>query len=107
MCLNNEKIIFDDVFKYGKKIVGKYLIAYIKENNSDCIKSGVIVSKKVGNAVIRNRIKRIVREAVRIINKKTSYNVDVILISKHSNGNNNSLKTDDIVKDINNIFRRR
>ena len=107
MYLDKEKINFDDTFKYGKKIVGKYLIAYVRENNSNYIKSGVITSKKVGNAVERNRIKRIVREAVININKNENYNIDLILISKHSNGNNNSLKTIDMIKDINYILRRR
>lgn len=54
---------FDLVFKKGKKCYGKKLMVVYK--NSDALKVGYSVSKKNGGAVIRNRIKRILRAIVR------------------------------------------
>lgn len=107
MIIANNKIDFDYLFKNGRKINGKYLITYLGDNNSDFIRPGVIASKKVGNAVERNRIKRLIREAVRIINKTNKLNIDAVIISKHSNGKNDTLKTKDIIEDLYNIIRRK
>ena len=54
---------FDRVFKNGKKVFGKTLLfLYIKEQS---LKIGYCVSKKHGKAVERNKIKRLLRAAMR------------------------------------------
>lgn len=44
----------------------RFFLANFKENSLEKSRIGITVSKKVGNAVARNRIKRMVREYYRL-----------------------------------------
>lgn len=54
---------FQYFFKRGSYFSGKYLEIYVHDNNSNVNRLGIIVSKKVGKSVIRNKIKRLIRES--------------------------------------------
>ncbi len=45
---------------------------------------GLIVSHKVGNAVVRNRVKRAVREWFRVSRERVMKDVDVVVIAHRS-----------------------
>ena len=53
---------FKNVLNRGKYYVGNQITAYITKNTKDENVIGVAVSTKVGKAVIRNHIKRLIRE---------------------------------------------
>ncbi len=55
---------FVRVYNKGKSIVGVYLVMYTLKNNSDEVRIGITVSKKVGKAVVRNRVRRLIKETV-------------------------------------------
>lgn len=71
--LNND---FKDILEHGVKVYGKGLVLWyrlypqgdegVKMRSSQKARIGVIVSKKLGNAVQRNRCKRLLKEAFRI-----------------------------------------
>ena len=54
------------------------LIFFVKPNNLDHDRIGIAVSKKYGNAVKRNKIKRLIRESFRLKSKYISSN-DIVI----------------------------
>ena len=73
---------FEKVFKNGKRIFGKTLIfIYIKDKD---LKIGYCVSKKHGKAVVRNRIKRLLRAAMREVIPCFNGNYHIVILPKTS-----------------------
>ncbi len=55
---------FNYIYRNGKSVSNKYMVlVYVKSYQS--VKVGFSVSKKVGNSVVRNHVKRLMRESVR------------------------------------------
>lgn len=65
-CRLRKKKEFEYVFSRGKRIPGEGFVCYWLPEEALGDKLGIVVSKKVGRAVKRNRIKRYVREFYRL-----------------------------------------
>ena len=57
---------FGRVYRPGKSKADDCLVLYILENGTDVKRLGITVSKKIGNSVVRSRVKRIIKEAWRV-----------------------------------------
>jgi len=66
--------------KSGRKIRNRYFIAYVGEGTTGQIRLGVTVTKKTGNAVIRNRMKRRCREFFRVHRGRIAGKKDISII---------------------------
>lgn len=58
---------FSDIMKYKKFYTSPSFVIYVKPRKEDHPRIGISVGKKMGNAVIRNKIKRQVRMMVQDI----------------------------------------
>ncbi len=76
---------FKKVYTNGKSIANRTLVLYLRSNSDvDEYRFGISVSKKIGKAVVRNRVKRLIKEAIRSIIRKYSIkkNIDVVIIAR-------------------------
>ena len=70
------------VIKKGKFYGGHYLSFFILPNNENKNYICVTVNKKTGNSVIRNRIKRKLRENYRLIEENILYGYNIVIMWK-------------------------
>ncbi len=68
------------IYNNGRRILGQYIIVFTQANNLPHNRFGIVTSKKIGNAVIRNRAKRQIREVIRknLNNLRPGYDVVVV-----------------------------
>lgn len=75
---------FQKVYKSGKSFANKYLVMYVLENGTDNNRLGISVSKKVGNSVVRHRVKRLIKESYRLHEGVFNSGLDIVIIARQS-----------------------
>jgi len=65
--------------KEGKKVTGRNLVVFFKKNNLGIRRLGLAVSSKVGGAVKRSRIKRLLREFFRLNKELFPSSTDIFI----------------------------
>ncbi len=78
--LNREDFV--NLNRLGKRNHTKHFLVIIKENEAGRARLGITVTKKTGNAVKRNRVKRLVREFFRLNKHHFSKDCDIVIIGK-------------------------
>ena len=74
---------FQKVFKDGKSFANRQFIVYrYKKEGQAEFRIGLSVSKKVGNAVTRNRIKRYIRQTFLELKDDVDQDVDYVIIAR-------------------------
>lgn len=70
------------IYRRGKSVAGPYLVAYVFPNRLGITRLGLTTSKKIGNAVARNRARRVLRAAYREISPRIRAGIDIILVAR-------------------------
>lgn len=85
-CRLHLKNDFKSIIHDGKRIQGPGLVLWWKPAplGSTDRRMGLVVPKKLGSAVVRNRVKRLLREVFRLNRERLSSGVDYIFYPRNS-----------------------
>ncbi|MDR1474011.1 MAG: ribonuclease P protein component [Lactobacillales bacterium] len=93
---------FQAVFHTGKSYANKRFIIYqLSPRKQPHFRVGISVSKKLGNAVTRNKIKRKIRQAILELSAEIRPDVDFIVIARYDAKN---LTVAETVKNLQHIL---
>lgn len=102
-CSLNKRRDFKRVFDEGISFAGNYVVVYIIYNNENFLRVGIPVSKKMGFAVKRNRIKRLIKEAFRYSDNVPSEGYDIVLLPRSSM--KKDIKCQVVLEDISKVMK--
>lgn len=78
---------FRIVYRYGKSWANRIAVLYVlpqPKQAAACRRVGFVTGKKLGGAVIRNRVKRLMKEAFRLNQHRLLEGVDLVLVGRHN-----------------------
>ena len=76
---NNE---FSRVYARGKAYVHPQVVVYVCKNRAGHTRVGLTATKKIGNAVVRNRARRVMRAALCEVLPCDAGPVDIVLVAR-------------------------
>ena len=94
---------FSAVYNKGKSVGDRYVVLFYRLNGLPYNRTGFLASKKVGNSVVRNRAKRLMKESYRNIEGSLPEGYDFIIIARNTICGK---KCAEVEKSLNSAFRR-
>lgn len=73
---------FRAVYKKGRSCANHEFVVYALSNGTERSRFGVSVSKKVGNSVVRHRVKRLVKENYRLREEMFVPGTDIVVVAR-------------------------
>ena len=91
---------FLEITRSGRKLQNDCFIAFFKPGRFDRPRLGITVTRKVGKAAQRNRIKRLIREHFRLNRQHLTKNWDLNIVAKKKAVDLSSEKVDSFLQDL-------
>ena len=73
---------FRRAYKRGKVFTNPALVSYVTKNRAGICRIGITTSKKIGNAVERNRSRRVIRAAFRAVEPEVQGGWDIVFVAR-------------------------
>jgi len=73
---------FRRVYDEGRKFSGRLAVVYVRESAATAF--GVVTGRRLGNAVVRNRARRLVREAYRRNKVRLNKNIQLVIVARRA-----------------------
>ena len=94
---------FRRIYLKGQSYVSPVIVTYIIKNRRNNIRFGITTSKKIGNAVKRNRSRRIIKEAYREMLPSIKSGYDFVFVAR---GRTPESNTNEILKHMEKHLKR-
>ncbi len=91
------------MLKNGNSSSDRHLVIYKLENQLGFSRYGLCVGKKIGTAVKRNRVKRLIREAIRSLNAVLPRNWDIVVVAREASA---EASLTEILLSLNGLLKR-
>lgn len=78
----NQNSDFRRLYYKGRSLSSPELVTYVLKNRMGKTRFGITVSKKIGNAVIRNRARRVIAAAFRTQAEKLESGYDICFVAR-------------------------
>ena len=81
-CTLKKNSDFRRLYSRGKSAVTPYMVVYCRRNKEHGNRLGYTVSTKLGHAVVRNRVRRRLREIYRLNSHKLFPGYDIVIVAR-------------------------
>lgn len=75
--------LFRRLYNKGKSSAGRCVVVYCRKNGLSINRLGITAGTKLGHAVVRNRIRRRIREAYRLSESSFICGYDIVVVARH------------------------
>lgn len=75
---------FQTIYRVGKSYANRMMVLYVLPQGQSSRKAGFAAGKRLGNAVTRNRVKRLMREVYRLNQHKLTDGADLVLMGRQA-----------------------
>lgn len=77
-----ENSVFRRLYYKGSSAGNRYLVVYCRRNGTQVSRLGLTVSTKLGHAVVRNRMRRRLREVYRLEESALLCGYDIVIVAR-------------------------